>query len=316
MPSMLMPLAQLQKYTGKEGMISGVGISNDGNNRSGLKYSDDITDTLKSSLQSSGLGVVNIKQDTVDTAELIASIFVTFFIVFGLFSIGVGILLIVLIFTMLAAERRAEMGMERAVGAQRGALIQQFIAEGTGYALIAGLVGVVLGVLATTGIALAIGAIFGGDFNISPYVKAQSMISAYALGVVITFLAIALSSWRVSRLNIVAAVRDIPDAYRALRNRKQLIWGIVMIVIGALAMVLGQASNLAFPFFAGITLAPFGIAAIATYFGANSRWVLSVTGVFILACWLLPNDASEAIFGKLDGNIEMFFVSGICIVAA
>ena len=47
---------------------------------------------------------------------------------------------------MLAAERRPEMGMARAVGAQRRQLIQQFVAEGSGYALLAGLVGAALGV--------------------------------------------------------------------------------------------------------------------------------------------------------------------------
>lgn len=316
MPSMLMSLPRLQEITGKQGLISGVGISNTGGDRGGIKYSDGIVETLKPALKDTGLGVVPIKQDNVKAAELIASIFVTFFIVFGLFSIGVGILLIVLIFTMLAAERRAEMGMQRAVGAQRGALIQQFIAEGTGYALIAGLVGVALGVLATMGIAFGIGSIFGGDFEIAPYVKAQSMISAYALGVVITFLAIAISSWRVSRLNVVAAVRDIPDAYSALRNRKQLIWAVVMIVVGIVGLAAGKSSGQIFPFSIGFTLVPFGLAAIATYFGMKPRWVLSVTGIFVLVFWLLPDDLSNKIFGKFDGGIEMFFVSGICIVAA
>src|SRR5690606_42062275 len=65
-----------------------------------------------------------------------------------------GILLIVLIFTMLAAERRPEMGMVRAVGTQRGQLVQQFIAEGSGYAILAGLIGAALGVAATYGIAM------------------------------------------------------------------------------------------------------------------------------------------------------------------
>ncbi|MGI8483241.1 MAG: ABC transporter permease, partial [Thermomicrobiales bacterium] len=316
MPSMLISLTRLQELTGKQGLISGVGISNKGGDRGSLKYSDEIVSTLQPALKDANLGVNEIKQDNVKTAELIASVFVTFFIVFGLFSIGVGILLIVLIFTMLAAERRSEMGMERAIGAQRGALIQQFIAEGTGYALIAGLVGVALGVLATTGIALGIGSIFGDDFQITPYVKAQSMISAYSLGVVITFLAIALSSWRVSRLNIVAAIRDIPDAYRALRNRKQLVWAIVMIVVGALALVAGKNSGQIFPFSVGFTLVPFGIASILTYFGLKPRWVLSIAGIFVLVFWLLPDSASEKLFGKFDGGIEMFFVSGICIVAA
>lgn len=316
MPSMLMSLSRLQELTGKQGLVSGVGISNTGGDRGGLRYSDGIVQTLEPALKDAGLGVTAIKKDNVDAAELIANIFVTFFIVFGLFSIGVGILLIVLIFTMLAAERRAEMGMQRAIGAQRGALIQQFIAEGTGYALVAGLIGVALGILATTGIALGIGSIFGGDFKITPYVKAQSMISAYSLGVVITFIAIALSSWRVSRLNVVAAVRDIPDTYHAVRNRKQLIWAIVMIVVGALGLFAGRSTDNLFLFGIGFTLLPFGIAGIATYMGMNPRWVLSFAGIFVLVFWLLPDSLSEKLFGKFDGGIEMFFVSGICIVAA
>ena len=65
-----------------------------------------------------------------------SSAFTTLFVVFGLFSIGVGILLIILIFSMLAAERRSEMGMARAVGAQRAQLVHQFLSEGTVYALL------------------------------------------------------------------------------------------------------------------------------------------------------------------------------------
>ena len=52
-----------------------------------------------------------------------------------LFSIMVGVLLIFLIFVMLAAARRSEMGMARAVGAKRSHLIQMFVFEGTAYAL-------------------------------------------------------------------------------------------------------------------------------------------------------------------------------------
>ena len=83
----------------------------------------------------------------IDIAVNFASVFTSFFLVLGLFSIAAGILLIVLIFTMLAAERRSEMGMARAVGAHRAQLIQQFVAEGSGYALLAGLVGAALGVV-------------------------------------------------------------------------------------------------------------------------------------------------------------------------
>ncbi len=312
----LMSLARLQQLTGQEGQISAVAVSNSGDAEGGLTHSDSVTATLNEALADDNLGAVPIKQDNVEIAELVASIFVTFFIVFGLFSIGVGILLIVLIFTMLAAERRAEMGMTRAVGAQRRQLIQQFLSEGAGYTLLSGIVGTALGVAAAWGISQAFKALLGDAFDITPHFEPRSLVIAYCLGVVITFLAVAISSWRVSRLNIVAAVRDIPDAYVAKRNRKQLIWSIVMIVAGALLLVTGLNVEQQAPFTIGFTLIPFGLAGILTYFGMKSRPVLTIAGLITLVFWLLPEEAFSNLFGEMNGNIEMFFVSGICIVAA
>ncbi len=312
----LMSLSRLQEITGNEGRISAVVVSNSGSGTASLAHSDAVTDAINAEVGDLNLGAIPFKQQSVDAAELISNIFVTFFIVFGLFSIGVGILLIVLIFTMLAAERRAEMGMTRAVGAQRRQLIQQFLSEGAGYTLLAGLVGAAMGVAATFAIAQAFSALIGDDFSISPYVSPRSLVIAYSLGVVITFLAVAISSWRVSRLNIVAAVRDIPDAYVAKRNLKQLIWSIVMLVAGILLLLAGMSSSLAAPFTIGFTLIPFGIAGILTYLGLPARPVLTIAGLITLVFWLLPDDVFSDIFGEYDGNIDMFFVSGICIVAA
>ena len=61
------------------------------------------------------------------------------------FSIAAGVLLIFLIFVMLAAERRSELGIARAVGTRRGHLVQMFLFEGAAYDLAAALVGAVLG---------------------------------------------------------------------------------------------------------------------------------------------------------------------------
>lgn len=316
--SMIVDLAHLQQATGNEGRISGVMISNSGGIRDGLDHSDAVTTAMEEALGGTGLGVVPIKQINADNAEFTASLFVTMFVVFGLFSIAVGILLIVLIFTMLAAERRAEMGMERAVGAQRRQLIQQFIAEGAGYTLVSGIIGTALGVAAAWVIARGLSGFTEGAFGIGLYVHPRSLVIAYSLGVVITFLAVILSSWRVSKLNVVAAIRDIPEVYRARRNRTQIIWGTIAIVIGALFTAQGWANGTVTPFLIGTTILPFGIAAILAYFGANSRVVLTLVGVFVLVWWLLPNDASDAILGdRFDaGGIELFFISGISIVAA
>ena len=63
----------------------------------------------------------------------------------GLFSVIVGVLLIFLIFVMLAAARRTEMGMVRAVGARRVHLVQMFVFEGTAYSLVSAAIGAGIG---------------------------------------------------------------------------------------------------------------------------------------------------------------------------
>jgi putative ABC transport system permease protein len=50
------------------------------------------------------------------------------------------------------------------------------------------------------------------DIDISPHVTARSLIISYCLGVVLTFFTVFFSSWRISNINIVQAIRDIPEA--------------------------------------------------------------------------------------------------------
>lgn len=314
-PGMSMRLDRLQELTGKEGQISFVAISNTGTPRDSLGNSEEINATLRSAFAGEPIGVNSIKQDLIDNAELASSAFTSIFIVFGLFSIAVGILLIILIFSMLAAERRSEMGMARAVGAQRAQLVHQFLSEGTIYALLAGLVGALLGVGAAYLIAFGLGRLFTDFFDIEPYVSPRSMIVAYCLGVVITFIAVVYASIRNSRLNIVAAIRDIPDVSSPVRKKRTIVFGILAIVIGVLLTMVGLNNNSAFPAYAGLSILPFGIALLLRYFGVSSRLVYSVVGIYLIVIWLLPDGASTRLFGKLDGDIEMFFLSGVFLVA-
>jgi putative ABC transport system permease protein len=314
MPGMVLTLPRLQEITGITDEYSLIAISNTGGVRDGLKHTDAVVDRLEVALAGTKLGVDPIKQDTVKLAQDISALFTSLFLVLGLFSIAAGILLIVLIFTMLAAERRSEMGMARAVGTHRRQLIQQYVAEGSGYALLAGLVGSALGVAAAFGIGYAIGALFGEEFSITPHVEPRSLVVAYCLGVVITFLAVVGSSWKISRLNVVAAVRDIPDVQPSKRSKKALLWGSLMLLGGALLAISGHGAEKAFPFYAGMSLLPFGVALFARFFGAPSRPVFSAVGAWLLFLWLLPEGPSEKLWGNLDGGLEMFFLSGIFMV--
>jgi putative ABC transport system permease protein len=309
-------LSRLQELTGQAGLISAIAISNQGDARGGIDLTTDVSAAIDASLAGQGLGVDPIKEDRVDAAEQISTLFTSVFLILGLFSISAGILLIVLIFTMLAAERRPEMGMARAVGAQRRQLIQQFVSEGSGYAILAGLVGAALGVGAALAIAEGMGLIFGDYVAIEPMVTARSMVVAYCAGVVITFATVAAASWKVSRINIVAAVRDIPDVLEHHRNRKALVWGVLMIVAGGFLTMSGASSSSSFLFMSGMSLLPFGVALVLGFVGVPGRPVYSVIGIALLVFWLLPEDAFSAVFGDFDGGIEMYFVSGIVLVVA
>jgi putative ABC transport system permease protein len=162
--------------------------------------------------QLSDFTVDDTKRDGLDSADQGASAFTTIFIVTGLFGIASGLLLIFLIFVMLAAERKSEMGMARAIGAQRRHLIQMFVYEGTAYDLVAAGVGVLLGVLTGLVIALTLGRAFAStDLAIRPNVTLNSLVVSYSLGMLVTFLTVLISARRVSRLNIVAAIRDLPE---------------------------------------------------------------------------------------------------------
>lgn len=316
-PGILANLDQVREATGISEGWSAVVVSNSGDSREGLQHSGAVAESLNSNLEGTGMVTSEFKSEQVDAAELAGSLFVTMFIGFGLFSISVGVLLIVLIFTMLAAERRGEMGMARAIGGQRSMLVQQFLSEGAGYTLLAGLVGTTLGVGAAWIIARAVSGMTGGFFAIEMYVHPRSLVIAYALGVIITFAAVIFSSWRASRLNIVAALRDIPEVSNPRQSKRPLIFSVIAIVLGAYLIYLGETTDTITWFLIGISIVPFAIAAITNWFGINNKWVLTAVGLFVLVVWSMPTDMFNSIFGDMGtGGIELFLLSGLAMVAS
>ena len=197
----------------------------------GLLSDDDVSDEVLTALEDQGLTefarqadtllsdlgefrVLDVKQRALDEADRVASGVTTFFIILGLFSILVGVLLIFLIFVMLAAARRSEMGMARAVGAKRQHLVQMFVFEGTAYAVVSAAVGVLVGLGVGALIVVVVNQIiepFEEDFKFTYHFEARSAIVAYCLGMVITLATVAFSAYRVSRMNIVVAIRGLPE---------------------------------------------------------------------------------------------------------
>ena len=348
------------------------------------------TSTLLANLGS--FQVFDVKRRALDEADLVASGVTTFFIILGLFSIMVGVLLIFLIFVMLAAARRTEMGMARALGAKRRHLVQMFVFEGTAYALVSAAIGVLIGLgvsaLIVTVANRFIGAIDEG-FQFTSHLTARSAIVAYCLGMLITLGTVAFSAYRVSRMNIVTAIRGLPEPLvlpveRSLKIRLlavvraifrpfvfalqsgrsaahgafatsalnaglmflwmlgfpiwaagicvalfRLIWpyflhGWLTVILGALITLLGVAGEEAAPFRIGGTLVIIGVGLLirsvlrrtAVRAEVRDRIAFSFMGVVNLVFWILPFETLRAVAGDLEGGPEMFFISGISMVAA
>ena len=389
----VVPLEVARTFFDAPGELTMVAVSNTGDARGGYAGSAEVEREIRSSglLQGTSLQMEPVKRQSVDIAEEFGNVFTTFFLAFGLFSIGAGVLLIFMIFVMLAAERKSEMGMARAVGTRRFDLVQTFLSEGMGYNILAAAVGTGIGILVAVVIAEIMASVFASsNLDISPHVTLRSLVISYSLGVVLTFLTVTFSSWRISLINIVRAIRDIPEppaetaqwssrgfwgTLRSLffrRGRGWRMWvsriglllvGLILVmsagaaassglqlllsVIGALLLLtfvfttfqlgplfllVGGAvifvfvvtdSESAFVLMTGLSLAPLGLVFIVRSFGAPERLLYTSLGVYLIYIWEFDIWKTgtglgliRTIFGEAEGDIEMFFVSGVMVTLA
>ncbi|HYQ82580.1 MAG TPA: FtsX-like permease family protein, partial [Rubrobacter sp.] len=219
--SMVMPLQRLQEWVGEEGRINAVLITHKGPAIEGAAGTGATKDALRELLQEKDLQAEPVKKEAIDQADQGGETFTSIFLLFGQFSVAAGVLLIFLIFVMLAAERKHELGIARAVGMRRGHLMRMFAFEGALYALLASALGSVLGVGVGWLMVRVIGKAFAGSgFEISFATSPENIVIAFCLGMLLTFAVVLISSWRVSRLNVVRAMRDIPEPDKKGRSIK------------------------------------------------------------------------------------------------
>ncbi len=252
------------------------------------------------------------KNTVVAAAGIGGTIFTTVFTIFGIFSIFAGVLLIFLIFVMLAAERRSEMGMARAIGMQRGHLVQMFVFEGMVYDLVAAALGIVLGLAISYAMIGFLGGIFNTAaqqisselssslftfrFNVAP----TSVVIAYTLGVLLTFAVVTVSSWRVSRLNIVSAILDTPEPDGGERSTGKLIGrlitGPLTVAVGVWLYfgAVGGGSGvllliaLSMVLVGGLLSVSWALSATSMRTERRHRLVYSVIGLGLVLIWGLP----------------------------
>lgn len=291
--------------------------------------------TLEGVLQrATGYQVLPVKQQILEIADRAGNVITTIFLLFSLLSITSGLLLIFLIFSLLAAARRSELGVSRALGVERGHLIAMFTFEGVAYALLAVLVGLPAGLaISRLLVALLVRAVESGVTGFSGAaarvaetvvwrVEPRSAALAASLGMLLTVATVAISAWRVSRVTIVTAIRDLPEP-PPVRPGRSAWWWVALLPLGLALMLLGLRAGQTFPFAAGTSCLVLLVGALVRE--AAGRWwgrevgrrvAATITGAGLAGYWALPFDAQQQIgLPRLASGIEIFALAGVLMVA-
>lgn len=307
---LLISLPTAQHLFGKPGMVDSFLVGN----RDGLAGTDAVIAALKPTLDPLGLEADNSRQDFIKIADQQGAAFMSLFSTFGSFSIAAGVLLIFLIFVMLAAERRSELGIARAVGTQRSHLVWMYMFEGLAYDLVAAAAGVLagLGVAYLMILSLSSWLESVSDISISFTVKTASIALAYSIGVLLTLLVVGYSARRVSRMNIVSAIRGLPDPAATKGRKRRWLWPSVGIVLGLLFVWAGIQAEDAVALGVGVSALVLSAVPILSHAGVPDRPLRTAAGL-ALVCWFtLP--IPRLLLGQLKTNFGLFVFGGLMIV--
>jgi putative ABC transport system permease protein len=308
---LLLPLSTAQRLLHQPGLVRAIMVVN----REGVSQTDAVVARLKPAVTPLDLEVDKTKQDALEAADTMGASFMSLFTTFGSFSIAAGILLIFLIFVMLASERRGELGIARAVGTRRRHLVQMFVYEGVAYDLIAAAVGALVGVAVAEGMVMVIASAFGSttDLHITYAVKPASIVLAYSLGVLLTFAVVSFSAWRVSRMNIVTAIRNLPEPpVKHEHRRRRLLLAIAGLAFGGLLIVSGVRAKDAVPLGLGVSFLILSAVPLLRSLGVPERATHTGAGLALVAWFVLP--LSRWLFGAMKVNFSIFVLGGLMIV--
>ena len=312
--NLFVPLATIQSAVGETGRINTITVANIGGPKEGYLHSDDVVREMTPFLpQTPTFTISKAKADSIDGASRNIDQLSQVFVLLGFFTVIAGILLIINIFVMLAEERKGEMGVARALGMRRKNLVQSFVSEGLLYALLSSVVGTFTGLLVAGvilwGFSQVFGAsAFGGTGFILTWTESD-LIYGFAIGFLITMATIGIASWRVSKLNIVRAIRDIPEPVPHGSTRRQVAAGAAIAVLGAVGFIVALLrQNLLLQDLGPVGLA-FGLA-VLTMRVVPARAVFTAAGAFIVGWVLSP----WKFFSIANADITLFIAAGLMLV--
>src|SRR2546427_99113 len=137
----------------------------------------------------------------------------------------------------------------------------------------------------------------------------SDVIQGFSIGFLITMGTIAIASWRVSKLNIVRAIRDIPEPVQHRSTRRQIALGAGLSLLGlSLTAAALLRQSLILQDLGPVTLA-LGLA-ILTMRVVPARAVFTLAGAFIVGWVLSP----WKFFSTATADITLFILAGLFLI--
>src|SRR5437899_5155803 len=205
------------------------------------------------------------------------------------------------------------MGVARALGMRRTNLVQSFVSEGLLYALLSSVIGTFTGLLVAGVILWGFSQVFGASaFGGTGFILSwtdSDLINGFAIGFLITMATIAIASWRVSKLNIVRAIRDIPEPVQRRSTRRQVALGAAIAILVGLGLALALVRQSLLLQDLGPTGLAFGLA-VLTMRVVPPRAVFTAAGLFIVGWVLSP----WKFFGLANADITLFIAAGLLLL--
>jgi putative ABC transport system permease protein len=292
-------------------------VSNTGGVFDGVARSDEVVLAMAQRLQGRQIDIIERKQELLDAADEQGRSVGQLYQGIGGFSVIAGVLLLVNLFVMLSEDRKVELGMLRAVGFTRSRVTRSFGVEGLVYSVVAS----VLGALAGIGVGWVITRIASriisdaeqSDLVFRLSVEPRTLLTGGFVGLVISMLTVWATSARIARLNVIAAIRDLPQPRRTGRRVLRLAALAVGAVVGALCATAGISGKTPGLVVLGVPLAASCAAGLVSRVVRGRAPLFVAASIAVVWCVGVFSFLGDAMEGS---TINVFLLQGMILVAA
>ncbi|HET8945051.1 MAG TPA: FtsX-like permease family protein, partial [Dehalococcoidia bacterium] len=141
-----------------------------------------------------------------------------------------------------------------------------------------------------------------------------SVIVAYCLGVLVTFVVVTVSAWKVSVLNIVTAIRKLPEPVMKGGKRGSLLLAVTLLAFGVLIAFAGISGKQWTPLYIGLSLVIIALLPAMLWLRFPNRAAYTVPGALLVIWSLLPSDVLDPFLPLMSVDFSSWVTGGVITV--